>query len=590
MHNTLALHTLPDEILIEIAKHLDIKSLLKCASTAKRLAEFSPYVSPSILRTRSIDDLLAAAPYSPRLRETLQVYPQAVLYSDMGIGTPDLPCAMVAGGRRYALSDIQKPPRTHDRDIRALALCAYKEVDFEQLVSGYPHVTHMDLSHYNRVDAHKIAILAKRCKSLESISICGVSLTEKGLYDLAFAFPNLREIALSQCNAITDNGIKTLAEKCSNLTRVAIRHSHSITINSLKALAMRCQHLTHITLRDVASMNQEFIQVMASFQNLKCIDLYAYWITGKELRTLQKNCKNLKKINLYECTGITSKDLSTKVPCKRVTGVDLGVVLWMADTHLKALAYKANNLESINVGLGTKITDEGVTALVKNRKNLKHITLRQSNITDKSLHALANHCANLQYISLAFCSKITDSGVQLLLRQCKNLRHIALDGHGTSRERLVMVYKERPDITVLGMDDTRIAQAREAARESLASAQAQHAPSPSPTTTPLPTPRRATTTMAPQPGTKAYYSDTIAAEYRRQEKPERLSLTLDFSGTGQTAQEAIQQGKTFGKAIGQFRTENPAVAVHVSVQHDDAQVGASVQAALRDAAARARGK
>ena len=61
------------------------------------------------------------------------------------------------------------------------------------------------------------------------------------------------------------------------------------------------------------------------------------------------------------------------------------------------------------------VTDTSVTALANNCAELTTIDLRYcSKITDTSITALAEHCSGLTMIGLFGCSKITDTTKQLL--------------------------------------------------------------------------------------------------------------------------------------------------------------------------------
>ena len=89
---------------------------------------------------------------------------------------------------------------------------------------------------------------------------------------------------------------------------------------------------------------------------------------------------------------------------------------------LSALSAGCCQLQSINLGGCSKVTDAGISALSAGCGQLKSVNLRCClQVTDAGISALS---AGFSYINLGGCSKVTDAGISALSAGCCQLHKV----------------------------------------------------------------------------------------------------------------------------------------------------------------------
>uniref|UniRef100_A0A0B6Z5N4 F-box domain-containing protein n=1 Tax=Arion vulgaris TaxID=1028688 RepID=A0A0B6Z5N4_9EUPU len=91
---------------------------------------------------------------------------------------------------------------------------------------------------------------------------------------------------------------------------------------------------------------------------------------------------------------------------------------------------ECRNLQDLNLSECSGLDDDAMKVVTKGCKILLYLNIAHTNVTDASLRAISTHCMNLQYLSLAFCSKFTDNGfLYLSSGQChKKLQYLDISG------------------------------------------------------------------------------------------------------------------------------------------------------------------
>ena len=169
------------------------------------------------------------------------------------------------------------------------------------------------------------------------------------------------------------------------------------------------------------------IATSKSVSNLVALNLHGTNITDKSIVALANsaNCRYLKELNLQSCLGITDEGMLAVASSKSVSNL---VALNLHGTNITdksivALANSANcrYLKELNLQSCSGITDEGMLAVAssKSLSNVVALNLYGTNVT-KACPVILSECINLKNIDLSWCQCFTDAGV-LALAHSANL-------------------------------------------------------------------------------------------------------------------------------------------------------------------------
>ena len=95
----------------------------------------------------------------------------------------------------------------------------------------------------------------------------------------------------------------------------------------------------------------------------------------------------------------------------------------LTDEGVKAIGASCRDLTTLNLGQNYDVGDDGVEALLE-LKNLTHLNLQHSRITDASLDRLGEELKGLVNVSLKGCAWVSERGVEGLKRRCPKLNEV----------------------------------------------------------------------------------------------------------------------------------------------------------------------
>ncbi|KQK19460.1 F-box protein At5g67140 isoform X2 [Brachypodium distachyon] len=106
------------------------------------------------------------------------------------------------------------------------------------------------------------------------------------------------------------------------------------------------------------------------------------------------------------------------------------------------------NLTSISLWGLARITDKGVVHLISRARSLQHLNIGGTFITDESLYAVANSCANLKSIIVWSCRHVTEAGLVAVVRRCPELECINVGGMRVSPESFAGLVSISPSLRI----------------------------------------------------------------------------------------------------------------------------------------------
>ncbi|XP_053282386.1 dynein regulatory complex subunit 6 [Pleuronectes platessa] len=135
------------------------------------------------------------------------------------------------------------------------------------------------------------------------------------------------------------------------------------------------------------------------------VSVEKHWITDSTMKqVLQSYRPFVIYLNLRGCTSLTWNSFRCISECK--------------------------NLQELNVSDCFNVTDAMIQDIVEGCPCLLYLNLSCTLVTDNTLRELSRNCLNLQYLSLAYCTRFTDKGFLYLTtgKGCHNLLHLNLSG------------------------------------------------------------------------------------------------------------------------------------------------------------------
>ncbi len=208
----------------------------------------------------------------------------------------------------------------------------------------------LDLSRFDDLTDRELILLGKKCLSLETLTLSGTKITEKGITELIADLPNLKSLDMSTCHTkhsrfvpayslitnavarqlgissifqslnlansysqLTDVGLKELA-KCPTLQSLNLKQCYGLKDDCLKELT-KCSELRLLNLTDCSKLTDEGFREICKLSALQSLNLaYCYQLTNISLREIAK-CPALESLNLLCCRRITEAGLLELTKC-----------------------------------------------------------------------------------------------------------------------------------------------------------------------------------------------------------------------------------------------------------------------------------
>jgi len=181
----------------------------------------------------------------------------------------------------------------------------------------------------------------------------------------------LIEIRVRHC---TNQSISYVAERCPNLEVLWIKYSPRVTVESIRKIALNCPKLKELDI---------------SFEiSCDCMEMVG------------NNCKNFEflKRNMMDPWEVERLE------------------------HTRSVPY--TYLEDLSIMRTMTLGNVDVYTIVRHMRQLKHLELRFSTLTDIALDRLCKTCTSLEYLDLFGCRNLTSDGVTNSISRLKNLKDI----------------------------------------------------------------------------------------------------------------------------------------------------------------------
>ncbi|CAB3980947.1 F-box LRR-repeat 20 isoform X3, partial [Paramuricea clavata] len=177
-----------------------------------------------------------------------------------------------------------------------------------QTAQGCDKLEHINVSWCGQITRNGVRILSEECSHLKSFISKGCTLIQdEGVQHLARNCRNLQTLNLHSCELLTDIAIKAVGENCSDVQFLCVSGCLHLTDASLQALGEGCPHLRTIEVAQCSQLTDAgFSKLAKGCHNLEKMDLEeCVMITDATLTNLSTWCSNLRQLSLSHCEQIS---------------------------------------------------------------------------------------------------------------------------------------------------------------------------------------------------------------------------------------------------------------------------------------------
>ncbi|KAF8397176.1 hypothetical protein HHK36_016083 [Tetracentron sinense] len=293
------------------------------------------------------------------------------------------------------------------------------------ILNRYPYVTHIDLSLCPCITDNSLTVISIVCKStLRSIDLSRSRFfSHVGLSNLVMNCSSLVEVDLSNGTELTDSAAAAIAE-AKNLERLWLARCKLISDIGIGCIAVGCRKLRLVSLKWCLGVSDLGVGLLAvKCKEIRSLDLSYLPITKRCLPSILQ-LQNLEDLVLVGCLGIDDDGLATlKQGCKSLETLDMSSCPNVGRVGLSSLINGAQCLRQLILAYGSPVTLALADSLQKLPK-LQSIKLDGCLVTCCGLKAIGNWCVSLKELSLSKCLGVTDEGLSSLVTNHKDLRKI----------------------------------------------------------------------------------------------------------------------------------------------------------------------
>lgn len=297
------------------------------------------------------------------------------------------------------------------RGIKRVQILSLRK-SFREITQGIGNLTSLNLSGcYNVRDDNLHQAFAQPIPTLQhlDLSLCK-QITDKSVLRIVQSLTNLKVLELGGCSNVTDAGVMAIANGLKRLQRLNLRSCWSVSDQGLRLLAGQSEKSTgtlvleHLGLQDCQHLSDDALKYIAQgLTKVSSINLsFCINISDLGLKYLAK-MPSLRELNLHSCDNVS-------------------------DAGLAFMAEAASPITTLDVSFCDKITDQSLDYISQGLFNLKYLSMRACHVSDEGISKIAKALSDLEVLNMGQCTRITDRSVYAVANSFKNLRSVDLYG------------------------------------------------------------------------------------------------------------------------------------------------------------------
>lgn len=147
-------------------------------------------------------------------------------------------------------------------------------------------------------------------------------------------------------------------------------------------------------------------------------------LTDDALKHVSTGLTQLKSINLSFCVSISDSGLKYLAKMPSLRELNLRSCDNVSDAGMAYLAEGGSRITSLDVSFCDKIDDQALAHVAQGLSSLKQLSMSACHVSDEGLIRLAHSLVDLQTLNIGQCSRITDRSIQAVADHLRNLRCI----------------------------------------------------------------------------------------------------------------------------------------------------------------------
>ncbi|OXU26929.1 hypothetical protein TSAR_005576 [Trichomalopsis sarcophagae] len=332
---------LPDETILKIFKHLDLKSLSRCSQVNRHFNNIAQ---------------------------------DALLYTSLNL-KPYWHCVDAAVLNSY-VSKCQYLQRLD------LSWCGnYDTISSENFVaflqSSGATLTHLRLNCCRFVNDTVIEEISRICKNLKELCLRNCTAISGDGFTPLENLENLERLELYRTSIETDD-LCSILRKNSNIRHLNLASMQDrLNMDDVAAeIAVSCTKVESLDFWKAQALTVQGIRAIAHCTHLKEVDLG--WCSGigapgDSLRLLFSSCRNLEKVFLTSFRGLTDRDLEPLLLCKNLKQLDLLGARYISGQFCMRLLY-CLQLDMIDLSFCDEISDD---AILEMRSHFPRVSIKR---------------------------------------------------------------------------------------------------------------------------------------------------------------------------------------------------------------------
>lgn len=314
-------------------------------------------------------------------------------------------------------------PSLVHRGIRKLQVLSLLE-NSELLVNELNNIESLNLSGcFNLEDEGLIKIFCRKFPTLTvlNLSLCK-RLTDESMVKIIGddTFRNLEVLELGGCCAITNNTLEAISRRLRKLRKLNLRSCRQITDQGIGYISGQ--------LRLWSAVNPQSESISGNF-DLEYLGLQdCQKLSDDALKNVSCGLLKLKSINLSFCASVTDSGLKFLAKMPSLIELNLRSCDNISDIGIAYLSDGGSKVLSLDVGFCDKVTDQALVNISQGLYQLQSLSLNACMISDNGIGKIVRTLHDLNTLNIGQCSDITDLGLSLIGNHLKNLTRIDLYG------------------------------------------------------------------------------------------------------------------------------------------------------------------
>ncbi|KAI0638509.1 RNI-like protein [Trametes polyzona] len=369
------------------------------------------------------DPVLAPAVTDDELASVLPHCPN-IVSADLR-GVPDL-------SSRTIILLAESAPNLAHLDISGCA--DVTDLGLYALAAHSTSLTSVAISRLSGITDPALARLVRGLPHLEELEMDSLPLvTSVAVRDIWIFARGLRRWTMSGCLQLTDSGFPWVPE------REQLRSMEEDATNASEHTPSKprtwLENLPPLVLPNTHKLNE-----------LRVLDLsHCLKLTDAAVLGIIAYAPHIQHLSLAGCIELTDRAMHAVCALgNHLAAVDIGGLERVTDEGAFALASSCRRLQSVDISFIPNLSDIVVLELASLPRLRRLAAAGLPRVTDQAAFFLAEHAFELEMLHLTYCTRLTLDGVRAMLRRLTKLEHLGLTGIPALRRRGVRRFSELP--------------------------------------------------------------------------------------------------------------------------------------------------